>query len=246
MQCNCKFNSLVTSIPSHQVSIFTHTYSVHFSAFSLHNPLCVTSHQHTPHHGYEHSGGSVALAAIYCPLVGILSRQNRPKRWERWNIVGPYIPHGLFQTKGRRVQSLVPIGSEMWICISYKQTYIHTNKHSSLYIRYTFVQQTEHAGSRSQGTSWLPFGWIPLRTYSCIFLSFGMATQIRPCYVKSGHGTWNHANVPHIRPWTWALWSLPTNTPFAAIRTFNATMCNRGSVFKRTTHNDIIAPVSSA
>jgi len=29
------------------------------------------------------------------------------------------------------VQSLVPIGSEMWICIRYKQT----NKHSSLYIR---------------------------------------------------------------------------------------------------------------
>jgi len=34
--------------------------------------------------------------------------------------------------RGRRVQSLVEIGSEMWICISF----IHTNKHSSLYIRY--------------------------------------------------------------------------------------------------------------
>jgi len=30
------------------------------------------------------------------------------------------------------VQSLVPIGSEMWICIRYKQTYKQTNIH--LYI----------------------------------------------------------------------------------------------------------------
>jgi len=34
--------------------------------------------------------------------------------------------------RGRRVQSLIPIGSEMWIWIRYKQT----NKHSSLYIRF--------------------------------------------------------------------------------------------------------------
>jgi hypothetical protein len=42
--------------------------------------------------------------------------------------------------RGRRVQSFVPIGSEMWICIRYKQTnkqtYIQTYLHSSLYIRY--------------------------------------------------------------------------------------------------------------
>jgi hypothetical protein len=38
--------------------------------------------------------------------------------------------------RGRRVQSLVPIGSEMWICMRYKQTY----KHLSLYIRlYSFI-----------------------------------------------------------------------------------------------------------
>ena len=76
------------------------------------------------------------------------------------------------------------------------------------------------------------------------FLSFGMATQIRPCYVISGHGTWNHARVPHIRPWTCALWSLSTNTPFTVIGTFHAMICNRGSVFKLTTHNDMIAAVS--
>jgi len=42
--------------------------------------------------------------------------------------------------RGRGVQSLVQIGSEMWICIRYIHTYIHknkqTNKYSSLYIRY--------------------------------------------------------------------------------------------------------------
>ena len=58
MQCNCKCNSLVTSFPSHQVSIFTHTHSVHFSAFSFHNtPPSVTSHQYTPHNGYNAVAG---------------------------------------------------------------------------------------------------------------------------------------------------------------------------------------------
>ena len=32
----------------------THTHSIHFSVFSLHNPPpSVTSHQHAPHHGYK-------------------------------------------------------------------------------------------------------------------------------------------------------------------------------------------------
>ena len=66
-----------------------------------------------------------------------------------------------------------------------------------------------------------------------------MLYQIRPWYC-----TWNHVRVPHIRSWTCALWSLPTNTPFAVIRTFHATICNRGSVFKRTTHNGMTAAVS--
>jgi hypothetical protein len=38
--------------------------------------------------------------------------------------------------RGRHVQSVVQIGSEMWMYISSIHTYIHTNKHSSLYIRY--------------------------------------------------------------------------------------------------------------
>jgi hypothetical protein len=39
--------------------------------------------------------------------------------------------------RGRCLQSLVPIGSEMWICIRYKQTY----KHSSLYILYIYIYE---------------------------------------------------------------------------------------------------------
>jgi hypothetical protein len=70
MQCNCKCNSLVTSFPSHQFSIFTHTHSVHFSAFSLHNPPCVTSHQHMPHHGYNAVAGQ-------CGAGSHLLRANR-------------------------------------------------------------------------------------------------------------------------------------------------------------------------
>ena len=90
--CAIQCNSLVTSFPSHQVFIFTHTHSVHFSAFSLHNPPCVTSHQHTPRHGYNAVAvkrGSVAPAGIYCAQIGTRSRQNRPKRWEKVKYCGP-------------------------------------------------------------------------------------------------------------------------------------------------------------
>jgi hypothetical protein len=49
------------------------------------------------------------------------------KKFQKVKNCGPYIPYGLFQTKGRCVQSLVHIGSEMWVCIRYKQTNKHTN-----------------------------------------------------------------------------------------------------------------------
>jgi hypothetical protein len=39
-------------------------------------------------------------AAIFCPVIGIRSRQRRWKRSKSKNIFGPYIPYGLFQTKG--------------------------------------------------------------------------------------------------------------------------------------------------
>ena len=133
MQCNCKCNSLVTSFPSHQVSIFTHTHSVHFSAFSLHNPPCVTSHQHTPHHGYNAVAGkrgSVAPAAIYCTQIGTCSRQNRSKRWESWNIVGPYIPYGLFQTTG---EMCAKSGSDRFRNVDLCQ--VQTNIQTLIFIR---------------------------------------------------------------------------------------------------------------
>jgi len=133
MQCNCKCNSLVTSLPSHQVSIFTHVHSVHFSAFSLHNSMCVTSHQHAPHHGYNAVAGSVAQAAIYCARIGTRSQQNRSKRWVRWNIVGPYIPYGLFQTTGK---TCAKFGSDRFRNVDlYKvQTNIETNKQTFIFI----------------------------------------------------------------------------------------------------------------
>jgi len=42
--------------------------------------------------------------------------------------------------RGRCVQSLVETGSEMWICIRYKQT----NKHSALYISFQAVLHCQH------------------------------------------------------------------------------------------------------
>jgi len=123
MQCNCKCNSLVTSFPSHQVSIFTHTHSIHFSAFSLHNPPCLTSHQHASRHGYN------AVAVQYG--AGTRSGQIGWKGGKGEILWAHTYPTVSSRPQGRCVQSFVPISSEMWICKGYKQTY----KHSSLYIR---------------------------------------------------------------------------------------------------------------
>jgi len=40
-----------------------------------------------------------------------------------WSYIYPTVS---FRPRERFVQSLVPIGSEMWICIRYKQTYKQT------------------------------------------------------------------------------------------------------------------------
>ena len=71
--------------------------------------------------------------------------------------MGPYIPYSLFQTTGSCMQSLVPIGSETWICIrckqTYKQTFIFIYKIKK--VKVTLVQalmlctgSTAHRGSR--------------------------------------------------------------------------------------------------
>jgi hypothetical protein len=136
MQCNCKCNSLFTSFPSHQVSIFTHMHSIHFSVFSVHYPQCTSRlwrHTNTCRiMDITQYQGTMVPAAIFCAWIGTCSRQNWSKRWESWNIVGPYIAYNLLQTKG---EMCAKFGSETWICISY----IQTNKLSSLYIRQSTI-----------------------------------------------------------------------------------------------------------
>jgi len=128
MQCNCKCSSLVTSFPSHQVSIFTCTHSIPLSAFSFYNlPPFVTSHQHGPHHGYYAVGGVVwrrqpSNARKSAPAPDKISRKGG-KGEILWARTCPTVSS---RPRGRCVQSLVPIGSEMWICIRYKQTNIQT------------------------------------------------------------------------------------------------------------------------
>jgi len=69
----------------------------------------------------------------------------------------------------------------------YIYIYIHIHTHT-----YIFFQQTEHAGSRSQDTSWLPFGRIPLRIDSLrLFLVSGWQ-------LRSDHVTLYRAMVPEI------------------------------------------------
>ena len=66
-------------------------------------------------------------AAIFWAASGTRSRQKRSKRWRRWNIVGPYVPYDVLQTKGETA-------SELWICIRYKQTNKKEQKPFQLYI----------------------------------------------------------------------------------------------------------------
>jgi len=57
------------------------------------------------------------------------SQQNKSKSVERWNIVGPYVPYGLFQNTR---EMCAKFGSDRFRNVDlYK---FHTNKHSSLYV----------------------------------------------------------------------------------------------------------------
>ena len=81
---------------------------------------------------------TLAPAAIFRARIGTHSRQSTSKRWEIWNIVGPYIPYDLPQTKG---VTCAKFGSDrsrnvdLYKFHTNKQTNKQTNKHSSLYIR---------------------------------------------------------------------------------------------------------------
>jgi len=59
-----------------------------------------TSHEHAQESWIRGCGRSVGPAAIFYAECVTRSLQKRPKRSERWNIVGPYIPYDLLQTKG--------------------------------------------------------------------------------------------------------------------------------------------------
>jgi len=132
-----------TSFLSHQVSIFTHVHSVHFSTFSMHYPQCKTLPvMHNCRLLQCHdldvtltcaaitdimlSQMTLAPAAIFCPGIGTRLQQKRSKRS---NIVGPYIPYGLFQTKR---EMCAKFGSDWFTNVNlYK---VQTNKLSAFYI----------------------------------------------------------------------------------------------------------------
>jgi len=87
----------------------------------------VTSHQQWSHHGYNAVAGAVWRRQ---PSTVHESEPAPDKIGRKGEILGAHThPTVSSRPRGRCVQSLVPIGSEMWICIRYKHIY------SFLYIR---------------------------------------------------------------------------------------------------------------
>ena len=99
-------NSLFTCFTSHQVFIFTHMLSFHFSAFFMHYPRCNTFAVRTRNcrllqrhfrdvaitpariTDITLSRMTLAPAAIFCPGMSTRSRQRRSKRSKRLKILG--------------------------------------------------------------------------------------------------------------------------------------------------------------
>jgi hypothetical protein len=104
-------------------------HSVHFPALSMHYPQCKTLPVRKQkcrllHHGYNAvADDSWAGSRLVPGFLHWLLREEVEKGQILW--VHTY-PTASSRPKRRRVQSLVEIGSEMWICIRYKQT--KTNK----------------------------------------------------------------------------------------------------------------------
>jgi hypothetical protein len=73
---------------------------------------------------------TLAPAAIFGAGFGTRSRQKRSKMS---NIVGPYIPHGLFQTKGKMCAKF---GSDLFRNMNLYKV-IQKNKISVLYISFS-------------------------------------------------------------------------------------------------------------
>ena len=91
------------------------------------------------------SGMTLAPAPIFCRGIDTRKRQRRSKRPKRSRNLGPYIPYGLFQTKGEMSTKFRFDGFRnvnMCKIQTNKQTHTHTNKQkrtkklSALYIRY--------------------------------------------------------------------------------------------------------------
>ena len=142
MQCNWKCNSLVP-----QVQIISHWLPVssgfHFHTHAFRSPLRVSIAQRavrdvTPAH---------AASRRYRSKGAVWRR--RPGTAEEWahapdkigrnggkgEILWAHIyPTASSRRRGRRVQSLVPIDSEMWICIRYKLTFIFLYIYIYIYI----------------------------------------------------------------------------------------------------------------
>ena len=76
---------------------------------------------------------TLAPAAIFCPGIGTRSQQKRSKRSKRSDVMGPYIPYGLFQTKG---EMCTKFGSDWFRNVNlYK---VQTNKQTNFQL-YIFV-----------------------------------------------------------------------------------------------------------
>jgi len=95
IKCNCSCNSLFTSFLSHQVSVFTHLHSVHFSVLSMNyrkrktlqrvSVVCYITDDswrkcRLLDHGYNAVAMTLGPAAMLCPGFCTGSWQKRSKR----------------------------------------------------------------------------------------------------------------------------------------------------------------------
>ena len=130
MQCNCKGNSLFTSLPFHQVSISTHMHSVHFSAFSVHYAQCTSRPWRHTNTGYN----AVTRDSGAGRLLPHTNRHSLPTKYVekvgKLKFCGSI--HTLRPPPDQR-GDVSKFGSYRFRNVDLCK--FHTNKHSSLYIR---------------------------------------------------------------------------------------------------------------
>jgi hypothetical protein len=96
------------------------------------NPLLSSANTSSHLHPTAHNHGYYAVpdycsAAILSPRLCARSPENNGKGKKGQTLWVHIYTTVSSRPRGRRVQSLVQIGSEMWICIRYKHTHTHTN-----------------------------------------------------------------------------------------------------------------------